>query len=176
MAADIVRSDSFVDDNVYERQVIVSACKFDGSEHRRWSAQIISQNEELLVLDAKFVEEIKHKLLGVVARGTISTEYYWMNRWYNIFRFQHPNGELRSFYCNINVPPIFDGQVLSYIDLDIDILVAPDLSYQIVDEDEFALNAIKYQYPPKIRIQAYQALEELRILIEKRLFPFADLK
>jgi protein associated with RNAse G/E len=83
---------------------------------------------------------------------------------------------LRNFYCNVNVPPSFDGKVLRYIDLDIDILVAPDLSYRIVDEDEFVSNAARYQYPPRILEQAYQALEELVTLIEKRGFPFCDLK
>ncbi|HEX7998168.1 MAG TPA: DUF402 domain-containing protein [Pyrinomonadaceae bacterium] len=164
-----------MDDSV-ARQIVVSACKYDGREHRRWPARIKSLEDDLLVLDAEFEEEVRHQLLGIVARGTISREYYWLNRWYNIFRFQNPDGRLRSFYCNINVPPTFDGRVLSYVDLDIDILVAPDMSYQIVDEDEFALNAEKYNYPAHIREKAYQALEELRVLIENRSFPFCDLK
>ncbi len=159
----------------FGEQVIVSACKYDGTEHRRWPARIKSLDDELLILDAEFDEDIRHHLLGLVARGTQSVEYYWLNRWYNIFRFLNPNGQLRSFYCNVNVPPVFDGQVLSYVDLDIDILVAPDLSYQIVDEDEFAANADRYNYPPLIRQRAYQALRELLDLIEKRAFPFQDL-
>lgn len=158
-----------------QQQVIVSACKYDGAEHRRWPARIMSFEDDLIILDAKFAEDIQHQLLGLVARGTISIEYYWLNRWYNIFRFLNPNGELRSFYCNVNIPPVFDGRVLSYIDLDIDILVAPDMSYQIVDEDEFALNAAKYDYPEHIRSRAYQALQELVNLIEKRGFPFQGL-
>jgi protein associated with RNAse G/E len=157
------------------QQVIVSACKYDGAEHRRWSARIKSCDDDLLILDAEFAEDIEHNLLGLVARGTLSIEYYWLNRWYNIFRFLNPNGELRSFYCNVNIPPVFDGRVLSYVDLDIDILVAPDMSYQIVDEDEFALNAARYDYPEHIRSRAYQALQELVDLIERRGFPFQDL-
>jgi protein associated with RNAse G/E len=165
-----------VSDSEAGQSVVVSACKYDGREHRRWSARVLSRDDELLVLDAEFAEEIRHQLLGVVARGTISIEYYWLNRWYNIFRFLKPDGELRSFYCNVNIPPSFDGRVLSYVDLDIDILVAPDMSYQIVDEDEFALNAVKYNYPAQIRDRAYQALNELVAIIEAREFPFADLK
>lgn len=157
-------------------EVIVRACKYDGAEHRRWPARIISQDDNLLILDAEFTEDIHHQLLGTVARGTTSVEYYWMDRWYNIFRFLKPDGVLRSFYCNVNIPPTFDGRTLNYIDLDIDILVAPDLTYRIVDEDEFDLNARKYNYPSKIRESAYQALAELVSLIEKREFPFCDLK
>ena len=164
-----------MDERPFGEQVIVSACKYDGTEHRRWHARIKSRDDELLVLDAEFDEDIRHQLLGLVARGTQSIEYYWLHRWYNVFRFLNPNGQLRSFYCNVNVPPVFDGQVLSYVDLDIDILVAPDLSYQIVDEDEFAANAALYNYPPLIRQRAYEALRELLDLIEKRAFPFQDL-
>lgn len=159
-----------------EQQVIVSACKYDGREHRRWAARIMSRDDELLILDARFDSEVRHQLLGTIAVGTVSIEYYWLNRWYNIFRFLNPDGALRSFYCNVNIPPHFDGQVLSYIDLDMDILVAPDLSYRIVDEDEFILNAARYNYPQQVRERAYQSLQELVALIENRTFPFSDLR
>jgi uncharacterized protein len=167
---------SAVNNGEVGQQIVVSACKFDGKEHRRWSARIASLDRDLLTLDAKFEQEIQHHLLGSIERGTISIEYYWLNRWYNIFRFLHPDGEFRNFYCNVNTPPVFDGRVLSYIDLDIDILVAPDSSYLILDEEEFALNATKYKYPPKLQDRAYRALEELVTLIENRDFPFHDLK
>jgi protein associated with RNAse G/E len=159
-----------------KQEIIVRACKYDGTEHRRWPARITKAADNLLILDAEFTEDIHHQLLGTVERGTTSIEYYWFDRWYNIFRFLKPTGELRSFYCNVNIPPTFEGQVLSYIDLDIDILVAPDLTYQIVDEDEFDINAARYDYPLNVRECAYQALTELVSLIEKRDFPFSSLK
>ena len=83
--------------------------------------------------------------------GTHSIEYYWLDRWYNIFRFAEPTGELRSYYCNVNVPPTFDGQVLSYVDLDIDILVEPDLSYQILDLEDFEENAARFGYSEDVQ-------------------------
>ena len=128
----------------------------------------------MLVLEATFDVEIKHDLLGTIASGTQSIEYYWLDRWYNVFRFAAPNGELRSYYCNVNVPPAFDGQVLSYVDLDIDILVEPDLSYRIVDLEDFEQNAERFGYSEDIRQKARQALEGLVDLIEARAFPFSD--
>ncbi len=153
-------------------EVLVRACKFDGTEHRRWRAQLVRREGSLLVLDATFDEEINHALLGKIARGTLSMEYYWTDRWYNIFRFSEPAGALRNFYCNVNVPPTLEAGVLSYIDLDIDILVAPDLSYTILDEDEFAANAARFSYPEDVKRKAYQALDELIAMIETRQFPF----
>ncbi len=124
------------------------------------------------MLDAVFDEEIQHDLLGTISRGTISTEYYWLDRWYNVFRFSDSEQTLKRFYCNINVPPRFDGRILSYIDLDIDVLVEPDFTYQILDEDDFEQNAKRYPYPEDVQANAHAALAELIQLIESGSFPF----
>ncbi len=125
-----------------------------------------------MVLDATFAEDINHDLLGKISSGTISTEYYWLDRWYNVFRFSDATRKLRSYYCNVNVPPRFDGRVLSYVDLDIDLLVQPDLSYKIVDVADFEENAKLYAYPAEIQENARRAVDDLVRLIERKSFPF----
>lgn len=148
--------------------------KYDGREHRRWCARVAKQEGSLLILDAVFEEEIEHDLLGTIARGTVSTEYYWLDRWYNVFRFSDQSGTLKNFYCNVNQPPSFDGRVLSYIDLDIDVFVAPDLTYKVLDLDDFEANARAYAYPEGVQANAHGALKELTELIEARAFPFNE--
>jgi protein associated with RNAse G/E len=133
---------------------------------------LLRQEGALLVLDAKFPDEVVHDLLGTIAAGTHSLEYYWLDRWYNVFRFAQPNGDLRNYYCNVNVPPTFDGEILSYVDLDLDILVEPDFSYHILDIADFEANAVTYKYPAELQSQARQAVNELVTLIEARQFPF----
>src|SRR5215475_7511544 len=152
----------------------VRATKYDGSGLRTWTAQVLQQDGPLLVLDASFDHEIKHDLLGTIASGTRSIEYYWLGRWYNVFRMAHATGELRNYYCNINAPPAFDGKVLSYVDLDMDILVEPDLSYRIVDLEDFERNASRFGYPQAVQTSARKALDELIELIKRREFPFNE--
>ena len=127
----------------------------------------------LIVLDAVFAEEVNHPLLGHIARGTVSREYYWTDRWYNVFRFAAADGALRNFYCNISQPAQLGADTLSFIDLDIDVLVAPDFSYRVLDLDEFEEHAARYGYAPDLRARAHAALAELIALIERREFPFA---
>jgi protein associated with RNAse G/E len=158
------------------KAIIVRTLKYDGNEHRKWSATLTKIEGPLIILDAKFEEEIRHPLLGTVATGTRSIEYYWLDRWYNIFRFVQPTGELRNFYCNINVPPVLQGGVLSYVDLDLDVLVAPDLSFTVLDEDEFEANAARFNYPAEVRTRAQDALKQLIALIKERRFPFHGFK
>jgi len=153
-------------------RILVRTHKYDGAEHRRWFAEVIKYESPLIVLDAQFDQDIQHDLLGTIASGTLSTEFYWLDRWYNVFRFSEPDRSLKSFYCNINMPPVFDGEILSYVDLDIDVLVEPDFSYRVLDLEDFEANAELYSYPADIRESAHRALDDLLKLVESRAFPF----
>jgi protein associated with RNAse G/E len=153
-------------------RIEVRAYKYDGLLHRTWPAELLRQEGSLIVLDAKFADEVIHDLLGTIASGTHSLEYYWLDRWYNIFRFAEPDGTLRNYYCNVNVPPTFDGKTLSYVDLDLDILVEPDLSYQILDVEDFERNAEDYGYSLEVQANARRAVDELVRMIETPAFPF----
>jgi protein associated with RNAse G/E len=143
--------------------------------HRTWNAEVLRQEGSLVVLDAEFPEEVVHDLLGTIASGTQSLEYYWLDRWYNIFRFAQPDGKLRNYYCNVNVPARFDGETLSYVDLDLDILVDPDFSYTVLDVEDFERNAERYGYTQEVHANARRALKELVSMIEARAFPFSEL-
>jgi protein associated with RNAse G/E len=127
----------------------------------------------LIVLDAQFPEEVVHELLGTIPGGTHSLEYYWLDRWYNVFRFARPDGKLRNYYCNVNVPAKFDGATLSYVDLDLDLLVDPDFSYQVLDVEDFERNVRQYGYPAEVEVKARHAVAELITMIETRQFPFS---
>ena len=70
------------------------------------------------------------------------------------------------------MPPTFKNGVLDYVDLDIDILVWKDFSFEILDLDEFKENSVKFNYSQKIQNEAKKSLEELKNMIKNRLFPF----
>jgi uncharacterized protein len=91
-----------------------------------------------------------------------------------VFRFSDHSGKFQNFYCNVGLPPTFDGHVLTYVDLDIDVLVKPDFSYQVLDLEDFEENARVYDYPLDVRENAHEALAELIRLIETRAFPFDE--
>jgi uncharacterized protein len=154
--------------------ITVHSCKFDGRIHRKWHAVLTRKEDSLIILDGVFAEEVLHPILGKIAQGTLSTEYFWTDRWYGIFRFRETSGQLRNFYCNINTPARLEEDVLSFVDLDFDVLVNPDFSFQILDEEEFEENARLYNYPTRFRERAQQALQEVISLIQNREFPFSQ--
>ena len=152
--------------------ITVRVLKYDGTEYRRWDATLAERRESLVVLDAVFADEVRHHLLGDINRGTRTIEYYWLDRWYNVFRFLETDGTTKLFYCNVNMPPTISTSSLTYIDLDIDILVRPDFSYQILDLEEFAANAARYGYPEHVKRRAHEAVDKLIAMIKSRQAPF----
>lgn len=152
--------------------VIINSRKYDGTIHKSWKARLESETESLLTFIGEFESDINHPLLGVIRRNTVSYEYYWKNEWFNIFRFHEPEGDLRNFYCNINLPPKFSDCILDYIDLDIDVLVWKDFSHQILDLDEFENHAVKYNYTIEMIEKVNSTLKTLISMIERKTFPF----
>ena len=155
-------------------RVAVCVRKYDGTEHRRWEANLVEQKESLIVLEGVFEGEVDHHLMGRINSGTRSVEYYWRDRYYNVFRLTEPAGAFRSFYCNISTPAELADGVLTYVDLDIDVLVEPDFSYRVIDLDDFEANVVAHCYPKEIQARVHDALAELTTLIETRQFPFGQ--
>ncbi len=74
-----------------------------------------------------------------LCKGDRFVEAYFTHRWYNIFEIHHREGDaLKGWYCNITRPArLLNGRV-EYVDLALDVLVYPDGSSLLLDEDEFA--------------------------------------
>src|SRR5690606_17899149 len=156
--------------------ITINSRKYDLSIRRSWQARLIEQKADLLLFVGEFAEDVHHPDLGHIQAGTISYEYYWLDRWYNVFRFHHPDGTFRNWYCNVTMPPTFDGAILDYVDLDIDILVWPGKHPIILDEDEFKENAARYAYAENVVRQGEAAVDGLLKMLRSGEFPFNSLE
>lgn len=153
------------------REVAVLSTKFDGSFHRRQAGWLVERRGSLIVLWHRAGVPVE------LARGpwlptTDSLTYYWTDRWYIVYRRLDEAGHLRGWYCNIGTPVEFDGRTIRYMDLDLDIVVRPDGSYRLLDEEEFEANARLLHYPARLVQGARAAVRELLELLEQRAFPF----
>ena len=153
--------------------ITVNSRKYDLTIRRSWQCELISLEDQQLVLKGVFVTEVLHPELGRIETGTISHEFFWFDRWFNIFRFEQPNGTLRNYYGNICMPPTFNGNTLDYVDLDIDIVVWPDRSRQILDKEEFAENAHRWSYPDAVLKEVDDGINKLEEMVVNRHFPFS---
>ncbi len=151
--------------------ITVNSRSYDGAIRKSWTAELVGRHESVIQLRGEFENEVDHPDLGLIQRGTISTEFYWLDKWYNVFRFNEPDGRFRNFYCNIAMPAKLEFDVLDYVDLDIDILVQPDLSYSILDQEDFRENAERFGYPSEVKEKVQDTLYYLVKKIESGKFP-----
>ncbi len=96
------------------------------------------------------------------------TEYFYADKWYNIFEIRASDGRLKGWYCNITRPPHIGDKEVAAEDLALDLWVAPDGGMQVLDEDEFAALLLT----PADRVAARQALTELQTMARQGVGPF----
>ncbi len=102
----------------------------------------LSRDEKSLILEAPFTREDMPFMDVVFKKGDRFVEYYYSDRWYNIFEI-HDRGDdkIKGWYCNIGKPAVIEDGVVSYVDLALDLWVSMDGLQTVLDEDEFeALN------------------------------------
>jgi hypothetical protein len=101
--------------------------------------------------------------------GDRFVEWYYADRWYNIFEIRAPDGSLKGWYCNIAAPAEIATDAIRYRDLLLDLWIRPDGATLLLDEDEFAAEPA---LTAEQRRQALAALAELLRLVHQRLPPF----
>lgn len=89
-------------------------------------------------------------------------EYYYTDRWYNIFDIASAQGVRKGWYCNIAEPAILFEDRIEQVDLLLDVWVSPEGETLILDEDEFAADTT---LTVRQRNGAQQALQELLQMI-----------
>lgn len=99
-------------------------------------------------------------------------EWYFSDRWYNIFEIHAASGQLKGWYCNVAEPAIIAAAEIRCRDLLLDLWVGADGSHRILDEDEFEADP---HLDDVTRTAARSGLDELLRMVEARVYPFSVL-
>lgn len=93
--------------------------------------------------------------------GDRFVEYYYTDRWYNIFVIHDgADGEIKGWYCNVGKPAVIEESVVWYVDLALDLWVSADGTQTVLDEDEFEA----LELDEELRAGAWRGLAELQQL------------
>ena len=95
---------------------------------------------------------------------TVSLSIIYADRWYNIFTIHdRDDGKVKGWYCNIGKPAEIEDDVVSYVDLALDLWVSANGDQTVLDEDEFEELGLNEE----LRAAALKGLEELKELFYK---------
>lgn len=102
--------------------------------------------------------------------GDRFVEWFFSDRWYNIFEISAAGGALKGWYCNVAEPAAISSDTIACRDLLLDVWVTPDGATRVLDEDEFAADTTLDE---QTRNRARAALDELLRLVRDHAGPFA---
>lgn len=101
-------------------------------------------------------------------------QFFWPRRWYMLSAF-YDDSTLRHTYANIIQPAHISVERITYVDLELSVLVRPDLSYEILTQVEFEQAAEALHYDEETRISALMALRTLTSSIQLNVGIFAHI-
>jgi hypothetical protein len=134
-----------------------------GEETWRYSGELLAQTDHTVLLQALFNRE-DTPFHGIVFKNNDRfVEIYYSDRWYNIYEIYDRDSRLvKGWYCNVSLPAEFQNGVIRFVDLALDLLVYPDGSQLVLDEDEFAA----LELADDVRNKARLALADLKRLVQ----------
>lgn len=137
----------------------VESYKHDKSFHRAWDktmvlhvsdSVLIGANDNVRVTESDGREwRTREPAICTFGRG----------QWFNTIAMIRDDGIY--YYCNIGSPFILKHDILSYIDYDLDVKVFPDMSYVVLDKEEFSEHSQLMKYPSEVNTQVNRGVEEV---------------
>ena len=98
----------------------------------------------------------------------IPNEIGWAAEWYE----EGPEGPEDELYRDVVGPSVWDGTVVTTVDLDLDIIRTLSGETRLLDEDEFEAHRIELAYPDALVVQARLVASNLMRQVEGRAAPF----
>ncbi len=124
-----------------------------------YEGEEIERGENFIVIEAFFTRDDMPFQDVVFKKGDRFVEYYYSDRWYNIFEiYDRDDGQPKGWYCNIGKPATIKNGLVSYVDLALDLWVSLDGKQTALDEDEFE----ELQLSDDVRSGALNGLKELQ--------------
>jgi predicted RNA-binding protein associated with RNAse of E/G family len=138
----------------------------------QYQGDVIDRNTHGVVIQARWTMPARDLGYTRFEPGDSFTEYYYIDRWFNIFDIADSNGIHKGWYCNIAEPASITDDTIKQIDLLLDVWINPQGQPLLLDEDEFAAATT---LSVEQRHGAQQGLQALMRMLTASEEPFARL-
>jgi len=133
----------------------------EGKITYEYEGEVLRREATSIVLEALFDRPDMPFMDIVFKTGDRFVEYYYTDRWYNIFAiYDREDGNVKGWYCNIGQPAVIEDGVVSYVDLALDLWVSADGKQTVLDADEFE----RLDLSDGLRAAALSGLSEVKKL------------
>ena len=140
-----------------------------GEPKIQYQGEVIEHSHAGVIIQAYWQQPLKDLGYTRFDPGDSFIEYYYSDRWFNIFDIATADGRRKGWYCNIAEPASISDEFIKQIDLLLDVWVDPDGTPLVLDEDEFEADTTLSQ---EQRAGAHQGLQDLLQMIAAQAEPF----
>jgi protein associated with RNAse G/E len=156
---------------VYQ-DIQIQSYKHDESLHRIWEkATVLYSDEEEVIVANRRTKVIESNGRFWHTREP-SVTWFYKNHWFNIIGII--KRDCIHYYCNIASPYLYDEEALKYIDYDLDIKVIEDMTYTVLDRNEYNRHKDKMEYSVDLKRILEKELYALKMMIENKEGPFEE--
>src|SRR5690625_83676 len=152
-------------------EIIVQSYKHDGLLHRVWRQNYVLKGTNKIFIGANDKAEVMESDGRVWITREPAISYFSSEAWFNVIGMIRSDGI--HYYCNLASPFLYEHNMLKYIDYDLDLKVYPDMTYTLLDEDEYAVHKDEMNYPPALDQILYQHVDQLISMVRQREGPSA---
>jgi protein associated with RNAse G/E len=138
----------------------------------RYTGEVVKRLPNGIVIVASWTQPVRNLGYTQFEPGDRFVEYYYTDRWFNIFDIASMDGKRKGWYCNVAAPAVISDDTIRQVDLLLDVWVYPDGRTLILDEDEFAADTTLSE---DLRAKARRGLQSLLQMIAARQEVFADI-
>lgn len=144
-----------------------------GEEELDYVGEVVSRGDDYVCIRAIFQLKTRDYGYAVLKNGDVFTEWFYSNRWYNIFKIEDVDTkQLKGYYCNLTRPAIIAEDNVRAEDLALDLFVKPSGEILRLDDDEYE----ELDLPDSDRQQVENAVAQIREMVKRGQTPFEDLK
>lgn len=150
----------------------VQSYKYNGHLHYEWSSQLKVIDDVKIILLGQPGRVLRHYTKGRdFTLMSTCIEVFYFKEHFNCFFNLNEEGGL-EYYVNIGLPITYKDNVISYVDLDIDLEKYSVGYWTVVDEDEFLENQVKYGYGQELIEKVENTKQMLLKKIASAEYPF----
>ena len=153
------------------QEMVIVAFKHNGKVHRTWyQTYLIEETDDYVAVGSthSFVIESDGRRWHAIEPAV---SIFMKKKWFNVVCMIKTTGI--NYYVNLASPSIIEGNVIKYIDYDLDFKVDNEYQVKTLDEYEYKKHKKLLNYSDDLDEVINYNFAKVRKLIENKEFPFS---
>lgn len=153
--------------------VRLQALKPNGKPHQSWTSNLVAQSDDWILTQTPYATSVRHHTKGLdYAMQHSNFGIFNTKEYYNLFIDLTKDGAFKMLYINVATPAIIKDNVVTWTDLELDVVRMPGEPAKLVDEDEFQEAKASGLLSPDLADKAETVAKDLMKVVDRGSFPF----